>query len=329
MSSPARKQPARVSSSSAVDDLKPTKRISSSSTVDDPKPTKRISSTQSPPDSKKKKTSQPKKKSSGPTEASIRATHDALVLEYGHRPAPTDRRDILNALVGTILSQNTTDKQAHVAFAALKVAFPRWTEVLHAREGAVEEVVKSAGLADIKMGRVRVIIQSLLDGEAQFKDTDGEPSLESLHHRTTDEVKAFLGGLKGVGPKTVSCVLLFAMNRDDFPVDTHVLKLAVALKWILPNTGREAAYDILDACVPADIKYSLHVHLVHHGKVTKNKLGILAPSKGKGIVDDDEEKPTPVTSLKGVGDEKPKDEKPTSVVSSGTFLEGLGEGKKK
>lgn len=31
-----------------------------------------------------------------------------------------------------------------------------------------------------------------------------------------------LSKFNGVGPKTVSCVLLFAMGRPDFPVDTHV-----------------------------------------------------------------------------------------------------------
>ena len=54
--------------------------------------------------------------------------------------------------------------------------------------------------------------------------TDGEPSLEWLHSKRDDaEVKRVLTSFKGVGPKTVACVMMFTMGRAEFPVDTHVL----------------------------------------------------------------------------------------------------------
>lgn len=36
------------------------------------------------------------------------------------------------------------------------------------------------------------------------------------------EIKEELSRFKGVGPKTVACVLMFCLRRKEFPVDTHV-----------------------------------------------------------------------------------------------------------
>ena len=115
------------------------------------------------------------------------------------------------------------------------------------------------------------------------------------------QVKVELRGYKGVGAKTVSCVLMFCLGRHDFPVDTHVWKIAIALGWV-PKVGstyygatlpspepspspslqpspqtadRDATYDHLNAIVPAEIKYELHVLLVQHGKDHKNGIGLL------------------------------------------------------
>ncbi|MEW6723444.1 MAG: endonuclease III domain-containing protein [Bacillota bacterium] len=36
----------------------------------------------------------------------------------------------------------------------------------------------------------------------------------------------------GIGPKTVSCALLFAAHRPVFPVDTHIHRIAKRLKLV-------------------------------------------------------------------------------------------------
>jgi hypothetical protein len=45
----------------------------------------------------------------------------------------------------------------------------------------------------------------------------------------SDAIKAELGSFKGVGPKTISCVLMFALQRPEFPVDTHVWEISKKL----------------------------------------------------------------------------------------------------
>jgi len=71
---------------------------------------------------------------------------------------------------------------------------------------------------------------------------------------------------EGMGPKTISCVLLFALGKPDFPVDTHVLRISKQMGWIAQSFTREAAYDYLNQIVPDDCKLDLHCLLVTHGK---------------------------------------------------------------
>ena len=49
----------------------------------------------------------------------------------------------------------------------------------------------------------------------------GELSLEHLRDASTLEAKTTLQGLKGLGPKSVACILAFTLDRDDLAVDTH------------------------------------------------------------------------------------------------------------
>ena len=174
-------------------------------------------------------------------------------------------RSVLDSLVRTILSQNTTDALSKRAFDNLKKHFPTYKQVLAAKPGEVEEVIRFAGLSEIKVGRIRAILTTVL--KERPKDcVAGEPSLEFLREMPTEEIKEYLGNFKGVGPKTIACVLLFTIGADDFAVDTHVWHIAKRLGWVPGAASREDAYKHLNNRIPDCVKYSLHVLLVLHGK---------------------------------------------------------------
>ena len=122
------------------------------------------------------------------------------------------RKLVLDALVGTILSQNTTDTNSRRAFAALKLAFPSWEAVRTAPVAALAEAIRCGGLADIKAGRICAILDAL-------HAERGECSLEHLRAEPDEAVKEALRRFKGVGAKTISCVLLFCLQRAEFPVE--------------------------------------------------------------------------------------------------------------
>ena len=180
----------------------------------------------------------------------------------GTREEPR-RKPVLDSLVGTILSQNTTDATSAVAFANLKRAFPTWEAVRVADPRPVEAAVKCGGLAEIKVRRIQVILNTL-------HEERGAACMEYLREMDDEAVKRELSRFKGVGPKTVSCVLMFCLKRPDFPVDTHVWKIAMTLGWIPKSATRDTAYEHLNRRVPDACKFDLHVLLVEHGKVFKN-----------------------------------------------------------
>jgi endonuclease III len=173
---------------------------------------------------------------------------------------------VLDSIVRTILSQNTTDKISRVAFMNLKKAFSSWKAVYDAYgTGEVEESIKTGGLSEMKARNIHNILAYLLH-EHYARCLDGEPSYEWLRLESTSFIKRELLQHKGVGPKTVSCVLLFNLQRAEFPVDTHILHISKMLKWVPHAANADLTYLHLNCRVPDDLKYALHVLLVNHGK---------------------------------------------------------------
>jgi endonuclease-3 len=168
---------------------------------------------------------------------------------------------ITDSVIHTMLSQNTTDANKNAAWANLKKAFPNWDEVAECGDiRLIENVIKVAGLAKTRAERMQNILRTV-------KAERGEASLDYIHDFSDERIKAELSRFKGLGPKTISCVLLFALGRDEFPVDTHVLRIAQKMGWVSNGSSREQAYDYLNEMIPNDLKMDLHCLLVRHGKV--------------------------------------------------------------
>ena len=168
---------------------------------------------------------------------------------------------ITDAIISTMLSQNTTAANQNRAFAALKNTFYGWEEcAAEANTVRIEDAIRVAGLAKVRAERLLSMLQII-------KNERGEANFEYLQNiQSTDEIVNELSRFKGMGPKTISCVLLFALGKPDFPVDTHVLRISKLMGWIGQSFTREAAYDYLNQIVPDDCKLDLHCLLVTHGK---------------------------------------------------------------
>lgn len=187
----------------------------------------------------------------------ILRVNELLIQEYGERVWKS-RRDPLSELVLTILSQHTADINSHRAFHALREAFPTWQEVLDASEEKIAEVIRPAGLANIKARRLKETLRVVAR----------EANLDLSFLATTDlaEAKSWLQSLKGVGPKTAACVLLFSLGLPALPVDTHVYRVSRRLGLIDSNASAEAAHEILEQSLPPSAVYQFHVNMVAHGR---------------------------------------------------------------
>lgn len=190
----------------------------------------------------------------------VALVYDLLVKAYGIPPWEPDG-DALGGLIGTVLSQHTSDVNSERAYAQLVNRFPTWEAVRDAPVEAVAEAIRPGGLAGLKAERIQRILRILterLDGRALTLDT--------LKDMPLDDALNYLESLPGVGPKTAACVLLFSLGQPAFPVDTHVWRVTKRLGLIGPKVTADAAHAALTDLIPPDQRHTMHVDLIRHGR---------------------------------------------------------------
>jgi len=166
--------------------------------------------------------------------------------------------DPLDVLIGTILSQNTNDRNSHRAYTNLRAAFRSWEEALDAPVKEVADMIRVGGMADSKARWIQKLLREL---KAKRKKL----SMEYLHATPTEDIFAELTAYDGVGMKTTSCVCLFALGRDVFPVDTHVHRVCNRLGLVRTNTP-DKTFEAMRPLVPKGKAYSLHTNLIRFGR---------------------------------------------------------------
>ncbi|KAG6333835.1 hypothetical protein ID866_5254 [Astraeus odoratus] len=184
--------------------------------------------------------------------------------------------DVLDALIDTILSQNTSAANSTRAKRSLDAMFGRgesaFDQMANADLGKLAKAIECGGLAN----RKAKTIQTLLKG---VKEKRGRYTLQHLHQSdvTDDDATRELVSYKGVGPKTAACVLSFCLGRQAFAVDTHVFRLVKMLGWVPERADRVGAQAHLELKIPPELKFGLHVMMVKHGRTCKG-----CRSGGKG-----------------------------------------------
>ena len=190
-----------------------------------------------------------------------------LIATYGE-PGNEPDYDPLGGLIGTILSQHTSDINSERAYQQLIATFPVWEEVRDADTSEVANAIRSGGLANIKAPRIQDALLTLTE---QQQKQGGTKSLsdylyDELAKRTSEEAWQYLRSIPGVGPKTAACVLMFNLNRPVMPVDTHVYRTSRRLGLIGPKVNADQAHTIFAKITPPEWVYPLHVNLIRHGR---------------------------------------------------------------
>ena len=201
-----------------------------------------------------------------PTDHLVRV-YALLIRTYGE-PKNNPDFDPLGGLVGTILSQHTSDINSDRAYKQLVTTFPSWEDVRDAPTDIIVAAIKCGGLANIKSVRIQDVLYTLTEQQQKQGKTNtlAEFLYDELARRTTEEAWRYLRELPGVGPKTAACVLMFNLDRPAFPIDTHVHRVAKRLGLIGARVSAEQAHNIFDEIVPPEWVYPLHVNLIRHGR---------------------------------------------------------------
>ena len=193
--------------------------------------------------------------------------YEALIAAYG-TPQNEPDYDPLGGLIGTILSQHTSDINSERAYRQLIAAFPTWEQVRDTPTYQIAEAIKSGGLANVKSVRIQDVLHTLTEQQQEQggKKALGEYLFDELAQRETEEAWRYLQKLPGVGPKTAACVLMFHLDRPALPIDTHVHRTSQRLGLIGPKVSADQAHVLFAKVTPPEWVYPLHVNLITHGR---------------------------------------------------------------
>lgn len=253
-----------------------------------------------------------------PTPEECRIVNDLLTSVHGEKkapaaiPAPSETfagcgevPSVLDALIRTVLSANTSGANSGVAIKALIDTFGTlaegtgkgsvdWDKVRRTPAADVAEAIKGGGNQHTKSRYIKGILDMSfaenndrraalanpdtakdlgLDNDSTVQRSAGlscaDPSVLSLDHmHALSYHDAFAAFIKypGVALKTASCVCLYCLQRPSFAVDTHVQRITGWLGWRPEKSDENKTFSHLEYMIPDDLKYSLHTLFVKHGK---------------------------------------------------------------
>lgn len=188
----------------------------------------------------------------------IQKINQLLIEHFGVPPKAKKNPTPLDAIIGTILSQNTNDNNSYKAYRNLKDNFNNWDELAELKASQIEKFIRVAGLGKQKSKAIYEILQSL-------KNKNKAVSLNHINKDSDELILEELTSYKGVGVKTASCVLLFSLERNICPVDTHVHRTLNRIGVVKTNIPEKTFYEILNK-IPDGSAHSFHTNLIRLGR---------------------------------------------------------------
>jgi endonuclease III len=213
----------------------------------------------------------------------VRFTLDGLAGLYG-RPVWERRLDPTSELILTILTQNSADVNAEVAFEALRRAYPSGLEPVAHNPGAgwggvglpdgappdwgavelaplpeLTDVIRPGGLANQKAPRLQATLRTI-------REERGDYSLKFLGDMSALEARAWLTQIDGIGKKTASILLLFCFGQPLFPIDRHIERILLRVGLLPRKATLDEAHDLFLGVFQPDEMYEAHVNLIQHGR---------------------------------------------------------------
>jgi len=212
-----------------------------------------------------------------------RFTLDQLAGLYG-RPVWERRLDPTSELILTILTQNSADVNAEVAFEALRHAYPSglpavphhpgagwggvglpegappdWGAVEFAPLPELTDVIRPGGLANQKAPRLQATLRKI-------REERGDYSMEFLGDMSALDARDWLTQIDGIGKKTASILLLFCFGQPLFPIDRHVERVTRRVGLMPPKATLDEAHELFLGVWQPDEMYEAHVNLIQHGR---------------------------------------------------------------
>jgi len=189
----------------------------------------------------------------------LKKVNRLLITRFGIPERNFKMPDPLSMLLGTILSQNTNDNNSFQAYKNLVNKFPKWDLILSAKDLEIEKAIRVAGLGNQKAKAIKNVVTYVFEKK-------GIVSLDYLREKKNEEILDELTSLDGVGVKTASCVLLFSLDRNVCPVDTHVHRTLNRIGLVKTSAPDKTFREIYQS-LPDGIGHQIHTNLIKLGRM--------------------------------------------------------------
>ena len=163
--------------------------------------------------------------------------------------------------VGAILTQNTNWGNVARAITALKRQELLTPQALHdLPESELARLIRPAGYYNLKARRLK----NFLD----FLANDYQYSMAHMADAELERLRPALLGVKGIGPETADSILLYALDKPTFVVDTYTFRILSRHGLILEACSYEELRQLFMEHLPPEVPVyqEYHALLVRLGK---------------------------------------------------------------
>ncbi|MCF7973695.1 MAG: endonuclease III domain-containing protein [Phycisphaerae bacterium] len=194
------------------------------------------------------------------TQEQLKTLYETLFETYGPQhwwPGDTP----FEIAVGAILTQNTNWTNVEKAINNIKHDAALESHILHSMAPEkLEALIRPAGYYRLKAKRLMNFLTWLI--------ANGDGHLENLAQRNTHDLREELLAISGIGPETADSILLYALNRPVFVVDTYTARMATRHGLIEPPFDYHELQDLFQSNLPQDIQLfkEFHALIVQIGK---------------------------------------------------------------
>jgi len=194
------------------------------------------------------------------TQETLQHIYETLFEQYGPQhwwPGDTP----FEIAVGAILTQNTHWSNVEKAINNIKRANALKAQTLDSLSPEkLEELIRPAGYYRVKTKRLKHFLTWLIQ--------NGDGELENLAGHNTYDLREELLAINGIGPETADSILLYALNRPTFVVDTYTARMATRHGLIDPPFGYHELQDLFQSNLPQNTQFfnEYHALIVHIGK---------------------------------------------------------------
>ena len=165
-------------------------------------------------------------------------------------------------LVGAVLVQNTAWKNVEQAIGNLREEdLLEPVRLLAVPVEELEELIRPAGYYRLKTKRLRNLLEFVVE--------EYGGSLEAMAEVDTETLRGQLLAINGIGPETADSILLYALEKPVFVVDTYTQRIFSRHGWVSNETDYHQLQEHLVGELPRDVQlynemHALLVNVGHH-----------------------------------------------------------------